>query len=382
MSNGWQFASIGDLSSPVQRHETPLPGAVYRQVGVRLWGQGAYERESIDGGETQYKTLNRVELGDIIVNKIWARNGSVSVIFEDTAGCYASGEFPLFSPDLSRLEPRWFYYITKTPAFWAECEEKSFGTSGKNRIRPEKFLEIEIPLPPLDEQRRIVAHIDALAARIAEARGLRQSALEEAEGVVTSLHLQLAQDRIVKLGQMLELSEKVEPVHASVEYRMAGVYSFGKGLFSKGVILGSDTRYTHFHQLFEGAVVLSQLFGWEGAVALCDAEFNGFLASKEFRTFRCLSTEVSPRYLRHLIPTNWFWSQLATLTTGMGDRRQRVKPDQFLNLELPMPLLEDQLWAIDVFERVHEYRAHGNDIFPTLDALLPSVLDRAFRGEL
>jgi len=46
---------------------------------------------------------------------------------------------------------------------------KSQGTSGKNRIRPEKFLDIEIPLPPLTEQRRIVAHIESLSARVNEA---------------------------------------------------------------------------------------------------------------------------------------------------------------------------------------------------------------------
>ena len=95
------FSSVplSHIVASIERPEAPIIGQTYRQVGVRLWGQGAYERESMDGGDTQYKTLNRVELGDIIVNKIWARNGSVSVIWEDTAGCYASGEFPLFVPD-------------------------------------------------------------------------------------------------------------------------------------------------------------------------------------------------------------------------------------------------------------------------------------------
>lgn len=123
---------LSQIISPIERPETPIVGQTYRQVGVRLWGQGAYERELIDGGDTQYKTLNCVELGDIIVNKIWARNGSVSVVWEDTAGCYASGEFPLFVPDQVQLDPRWFFYLTKTPDFWRQCEVKSFGTSGRS----------------------------------------------------------------------------------------------------------------------------------------------------------------------------------------------------------------------------------------------------------
>jgi Type I restriction modification DNA specificity domain len=79
-----------------------------------------------------------------------------------------------------------FHWLTKTTTFWQQCDEKSRGTSGKNRIRPERFLEIKIPLPALSEQRRIVARIENLAARIEEARGLRHRTVEEAEAMLAS----------------------------------------------------------------------------------------------------------------------------------------------------------------------------------------------------
>ena len=59
---------LNKIVIPVDRSEAPLPGKMYRQLGVRLWGQGAYERESIDGIQTNYKTLSRVEANDIVVN--------------------------------------------------------------------------------------------------------------------------------------------------------------------------------------------------------------------------------------------------------------------------------------------------------------------------
>jgi type I restriction enzyme, S subunit len=74
----------------------------------------------------------------------------------------------MFSPDVSMLHPRWMHWLTKTRGFWMQCDEKSRGTSGKNRIRPERFLEIEIPLPPLPEQARVVARIEELASSIVE----------------------------------------------------------------------------------------------------------------------------------------------------------------------------------------------------------------------
>jgi type I restriction enzyme S subunit len=64
-----------------------VPGTAYRQIGVKLWGEGAYEREPMDGGATKYAQLFRAEAGDVIVNKIWARNGSVAVVPDALAGC-------------------------------------------------------------------------------------------------------------------------------------------------------------------------------------------------------------------------------------------------------------------------------------------------------
>ena len=155
-------------------------------MGVRLWGGGAYERETIDGGATQYKTLSRVAENDVVVNKIWARNGSVAVVPGDLDGCYVSPEFPTFAVKKETLEPLWFHWFTKTIGFWRQCDLKSHGTSGKNRIRPERFLEIQIPLPGIEEQRREVAWIEQLRHRVEEAVELRQKTISECRAITAS----------------------------------------------------------------------------------------------------------------------------------------------------------------------------------------------------
>jgi len=65
---------LREAAVPVSRGIKPIAGESYRQLGVRLWGQGAYERELLDGNLTKYQQLFRAECGDIVVNKIWARN--------------------------------------------------------------------------------------------------------------------------------------------------------------------------------------------------------------------------------------------------------------------------------------------------------------------
>jgi hypothetical protein len=60
------------------------------------------------------------------------------------------------------------------------------GTTNRVRLQEERFLAIEIPLPPLEEQGRIVTRIDGLVAKIAEARFLRRQATEDATSLLRS----------------------------------------------------------------------------------------------------------------------------------------------------------------------------------------------------
>jgi type I restriction enzyme S subunit len=228
----------------------------------------------------------------------------------------------------------------------------------------------------------VVARIEELAAQIHEARTLRQQAAEEAEAFVTSVHSNLAGNRIKKLGEILELDEDQEQISPTGSYPQVGVRSFGGGLFQKGAVEGSGTTYRAFNRLYKGAFLLSQVKGWEGAVAVCPDELAGWFVSPEYRTFRCIPSEARSDYLASLVRTEWFWGKLANATRGVGARRERTRPEQFLNIELPMPDVNQQKRGEALFAEVDALKRLQADTAAELDALLPAILDRAFKGEL
>lgn len=182
MSSAWPLVALSVIAEPVSRSVPVQPGTPYRTIGVKWWGGGAYERETIDGAQTAARTLSIVKSGDLIINKIWVRHGSTAIATKSVDGCAASGEFPTFTLNRKLIEPRWLHWLTQTRSFWDDCAELSRGTSGKNRIKPELFLTIRIPLPPLAEQQRIVARIEGLSAKFEEARGLRQQTADGRRG--------------------------------------------------------------------------------------------------------------------------------------------------------------------------------------------------------
>src|SRR4051794_41943989 len=76
MSRPWPMVPISEIAKPVARPVAVQPGTTYRTIGVKWWGEGAYERETIDGAETAAKTLSVVRRGGLIIKKILGRPGS------------------------------------------------------------------------------------------------------------------------------------------------------------------------------------------------------------------------------------------------------------------------------------------------------------------
>ena len=137
-----------------------------------------------------------------------------------------------------------------------------------------------------------------------------------------------------------------------------------------------------FNRLYEGALVLSQVKGWEGAIAVCPTSLCGRFVSPEYRTFRCKSGMSSPEYLSAVVTTPWFWTQLKRMTRGVGARRERIRPDTFLAMELPMPTLSKQEEALGLIRRVSSVSKFQDAMDVELSALMPATLNQAFKGQL
>ncbi len=386
MSNSWQMVPLGEVADRVERPETPLPGKIYRQVGVRLWGEGAYEREPIDGGQTRYQTLSRVESDDIIVNKIWARNGSVAVVPSQLSGCYGSNEFPTFAPIREKLEPRWFHWYTKTKRFWDQCDEKSRGTSGKNRIRPEMFLEIRIPFPPLPEQRRIVARIEELAAKIEEARGLRQQAVKEVKVFFAGAKHEVFSKGPTNSWTVKKLDDAA-PINMGQSPPGESYNDIGEGI----PLLNGPTEFGDRHPKAAQWTTVPTKLCKRGDILLCvRGATTGRMnwADREYCIGRGLAALTPdpdvcvPEYAYHFVDTQ----TQEMLALSAGSTFPNLPGEKLKTLPIPLPSVPEQRRIVSYLDslqaKVDALKQLQAETATELDAMLPSILDKAFKGDL
>ncbi len=112
------------------------------------------------------------------MSRIDVRNGAIGLVPKELDGAIVSNDFWVYDFDENQIYPDFLALYVKTPGFIDDANRTSSGTTKRIRADETAFLNINIPLPPLTEQRRIVEDIELLAAQVNEAQRLREEGRE------------------------------------------------------------------------------------------------------------------------------------------------------------------------------------------------------------
>jgi len=184
-------------------------------------------------------------------------------------GALVSNDFPCFDIDDSTVLPHYFEWYSRTPEFVDLCRRASAGSTNRVRMKEEKFLQMVVPLPSLDEQHRIVQRLDTVAALVEE----RRRAIDAAERETQALLLKAFQ-RAIDGAPLRPMSEVAPLVRRPVEIDLDGTYpelgvrSFGKGTFHKPELPGAEVGNKKLFRINAGDLLFNIVFAWEGAVAV------------------------------------------------------------------------------------------------------------------
>ncbi|MEX2284170.1 MAG: restriction endonuclease subunit S [Gemmatimonadota bacterium] len=293
-----------------------------------------------------------------------------------------STAFAVLRPRTIEVDSTFLAYALRAPYFIDRVVASSTGVSFP-AIGEAELGTFEVAFPTIGEQRSIARYLDRETARIdgliAENQKLidliverRLCAISDAvnNGLNGTVHLKPTTSpfftRIPKNWELRKLRRIITQVKRPVEvepetdYHEIGIRSWGKGIFHKDLLKGSQLEEKNVFRIKPGDLVLNIVFAWEGAVAVAGISEEGMIASHRFPTF-VHSPEVNLDYLLLVLQSGPGRSIMAINSPGAAGRNKTIRLKQFLNEEIPVPSLEEQHRVVDAV-REQEDRLRALDM--------------------
>jgi type I restriction enzyme S subunit len=397
MTNAWTTASLGEVTRLDLNREVIDPSKTYAMVGVLSFARGLFDREPIENGNTSYRHFLRLKPDHIVMSQLFGWEGALALSSERFAGKYVSPQFPTFLSDEQRLDREFLGWLMRRPDFWSDLATRASGMGDRRRtLNPEAFFACQIPLPPVSEQRRIVARIQELAVKVDRAKDLRSTATNESKSLFSAACDNMLA-RAIASAPLRKLSSLVDP-DRGISY---GIVQTGSE-FEGGVptLRAGDLQWFHVNTSgvkrvdptiekgflrtrLKGGELLLRIRGGVGELAVCPDSMGGGNVSREIAVIP-LAAEVLPGFAMYLLSAR---SSQATMHGNVrGTSYVGINLKDVRELAIPVPAVPEQHEMLSELEDLKaKIDALGNFQSETemeINAMLPAILDRAFKGEL
>jgi type I restriction enzyme S subunit len=148
---------------------------------ITIHFDGSVDKRVVDADREYSMDLWFARPGDIVVAKIDLKNGAVGIVPTDWKNVVVTGHFAVYEPDRSKLVPEYLQRIIQAKFFKDHLWRNKVGAEGRKEVKLDFFEEEHIPLPPLAEQRAIVARWQQTQDEIAAARVRVEKQLSDVE---------------------------------------------------------------------------------------------------------------------------------------------------------------------------------------------------------
>jgi type I restriction enzyme, S subunit len=284
-----------------------------------------------------------VEPGDIAYNMMRMWQGALGLA---SAPVNVSPAYGVMRPK-ANVEPRFAAQWLKSERGLFLLWAYSYGiTDDRLRLYPREFLKIPVEWPPLPEQRRIAAVLDAWDDAIATAEKLVAAKAERRTWLADHLAFQAIEWLTIE-DVAVQVSER-----AGEDFKAFDVFSCTK---HDGLVLSDD----YFSKTVYGAdrtdykVVASLHLAYatnhieEGSIGLNTLGMPG-IVSPMYTVFR--ATGINPRYLIAILKTERMRREFERRTPASVNRRGGLRWGDFAEIEIPCPGEAEQMRVLDMLD--------------------------------
>ncbi len=329
---------------------------------------------------------------------ICAEGGSAGrkIGFTNQEVCFGNKLFALATN--KNVESRYVYYYYFSDTFQKHFAVELAGIIGG--VSMNKFKDLEIPLPPLPEQQRIVAILDEAFTAIDKAKANAEQNLKNAKELFESYLQELLENgdwEEKTLGQLSKNKDAVVsgPFGSNLkvsDYKTEGVpilrlQNIGKGYFiNKSIkyITKQKAEELKYHSFVAGDIALAKLGIPIGKTCIIPENFKSGIITADIVRIRPDLNVVNYKFLENFLNTSLSVSQLTGNISGAT--RPRVNLSDVRNIVIKLPPLKEQENIVKKLDSLSLETKRLEAIYQTkindLEELKKSLLQKAFSGEL
>jgi type I restriction enzyme, S subunit len=377
------LAPLGKALRLSNKYVEVEPDGVYPITGIYSFGRGLIRRPAIVGDETSYRYLSLLRQGQLVISKLNAWEGALSVVPADFSHSYVSPEYPVFDIDPTVADQRYIAYLVSWPELWKKLTPRGSMVRRK-RTHPELLLRLEVPFPDIDEQRRIGAKLDSSFSCLSNVDKLRVHASRLRGALIEALIETAAQHpscKPVPLADILRLERIPVDVDPTRKYIQIGIKSFGRGIFHREPVLGGDLSKLRYFEVHPRRLIVSNIMAWEGAIAVSTDRDAECVASHRFLSYAPVG-DVDLSFLNSFFRSREGRRLIKKSSTGTVMRNQTLSIDDFEALHVPLPDVAAQRTISKAVAWCDKTTLLAEEQAEILPALRHSVLNAAFSGQI
>lgn len=339
--NGWSRYRLGDLLKRVERPAKLAASGSYQLVTAKRNRAGIVAREILRGDQIKTKTQLYVEAGDFLISNRQVSHGACGLVPECLHGAIVSNEYTVFHTS-KQLDLGFLNALAHSVYFQQTCFHSSIGVHIEKLVfRLEDWMRWEFDVPPLPEQKRIVAVLDAWDQAIDQAERLiaanksayrsKLNTFADLEGTSTRRLDQIAHINVRSLPASTDPEFEfdyfdIAAAEDGSERELSGHISFKNAPSrARRMVAGKGVVYSTVRPL------LRRLFTATGRPDIVYSTGYSILEPTE----SCLVN-----YLKHLLVSDHVERQVYARLTGSG--YPAINENDLAEIRIPLPSIEKQ----------------------------------------
>ncbi len=377
------MVALGEVA-PLVRRPVPIePDRVYNEIGARSFGRGLFDKPAFKGADLTWEKLFRIEADDLVFSNIKAWEGAFAAAGPEHHGKVASHRYLTCVPDSRRALAGFLFQYLRTPEGIAQIQAVSPGSADRNRTLSTKGLaNVRVPLPPLDEQRRIVARLDAVSARLKARAEVAERQETELAGMLQQAFARItAGSPRARMADVAPLVRREVTIEPETLYTEIGIRSFFRGMFPRRTMAGAEFTWQSLYRIEAGDVVFSNLMAWERGIALAGAADAGCVGNHRMLTCAADRDRLLPGFLFFYFTTREGFSQVEAASPGSIARNKTLSPQGLAAIEVPLPSLDAQQWFEALRLKADAIRSLNAAAADDAAALMPAMLHQIFADQ-